>query len=439
MMTKQKTLHVDDPASVGARIREARERAGLSQRQLAGEDCTPAYVSRLELGQRVPSIQLLRRLGRRLGVDADFLATGEEPHGNDRALLLDAEVALRLDDSVTARRLYERALADLAPTDLARADALGGLGRVALREGAFAEAIDYFKDAIAASEMDATELPAIAECLARAYAAAGQLLSAIGLLERCVERYETAADVLVYIRFASMLGYALTDSGDFGGAQRVVARALARGPEVTDPYARARLYWSQSRLLAEQAQPAAAEHYARKTLETLRVTEDSYGIARALETLAHICLELGNPREALDLLDEGEPLIQATGHRHDLAHFQLERARALVALGESAEAAALAMKLAGELGDIQPIARGRSYLLLADVFKATHDRERAQELYELAVTTLEEHPLSKHLAAAYKGLAEILKDKGDHEAALDLLERALTVQTAVAPPGASEL
>jgi tetratricopeptide (TPR) repeat protein len=425
---KRKTLHVDDPLAVGQRLREARERAGLSQRELAGDACTSAYVSRLELGQRVPSIQLLRLLGSRLGVDADFLATGLAADGDGSSTLLDAEIALRLDDAETARHLYAKTLSDNHSPGPMRSEALAGLGRLALREGEHAEAIKLLSEAVEASGLEAVELPALAETLARAYGAAGELSPAIALLKRCVETYEHSADVLVYIRFASMLGYALTDAGDFAAAEQVVAHALARGQGVVDPYARARLYWSQSRLLAEQGKPAAAEQYARKTLETLQVTEDAYGIARALETLAHICLELGRAREALDLLDEGESLMQGTGSPPDIAHYQLERARALAALGAHEEAASLAMRLAGELGDIQPLARGRAYLLLGDLFLALGDLTRAQELYELAISCLEDCPLNKHLMTAYRALADLMKNTGRRDVALELLERAVASQ-----------
>ena len=431
-MKKQKTRHVDDPIAAGRRLREARERAGLSQSQLAGDACTPAYISRLELGQRVPSIQLLRQLQHRLGVSADFLATGAVSGGGrgGGSTLLDAEIALRLDDGETARRLFEAVLAEHHEDRSTRSEALAGLGRLALRDGSYAEAIELLTEAIEVSGVDAVELPGIAESLARAYGAVGEPSPAIALLERCVEKYADSTDALQYIRFASMLGYALTDNGDLREAERVVAHALTRGHGVVDLHARARLYWSQSRLLAEQARPAAAERYARKTLETLRVTEDNHSIAQAIEMLAHICLELGRAREALDLLDEGEPLIRGTGTPPEVAHYRLERARALAALGDHEEAASLAMQLAGQLAETQPVARGRAYLLVADLFAELGHPARAQELYELAINCLEEHPPSKHLVAAYRALAELLKRNGDRDAALELLERALEAQTA---------
>ena len=430
MQGLQKSGHVDDPAAAGKRLREARERAGFSQAALAAVcGCSGAYISRLEVGDRTPSLQLLRRIGRCLGVSADYLATGAVAPDTEQPALFDAELALRLNDLGSARRGYEEALAG-AVTAGERARALAGLGQVALHQGKPRDAVELLESAADAGGLDPVEHPTIAESLARAYAAAGELSPSIALLERCVEAYHASPDVLQYIRFASMLGYALTDNGDLAAAERVVARALAAGRDVAEPYARARLYWSQSRLLAEQGQPAAAERYARKTLETLRATEDNYAIAHAIETLAHICLDLGRPRDALDLLEEGDALIEAAGTAAEVAHYRLERARALAALGNHEEAASLAMSVAGQLGDVQPVSRGRAYFLLAELFKELGDLPRAKELYELAIACAEEQAPTKHLIAAYRGLAELLKLEGRRDDALDLLERALNAQVA---------
>ena len=107
-MPRQKSTHVDDPRAVGERLKKARVAAGLSQRQLAFSGCSPAYISRIEAGDRIPSLQLLRELGRRLGVSEDYLATGEEPQAQHFASL-EAEIALRLDDLERAHELYTEA------------------------------------------------------------------------------------------------------------------------------------------------------------------------------------------------------------------------------------------------------------------------------------------------------------------------------------------
>src|SRR5688572_19916466 len=141
-MPRRKSTHVDDPHAVGRRLREARERAGLSQRDLSFPGCSPAYISRIEAGDRIPSLQLLREMGQRLGVSEDYLATGvRAARAFDRnQLLVDAEVALRLDDYEVAGTLYEQAL-EQARDNFTRADALEGLGNLAFLRGEPREAI----------------------------------------------------------------------------------------------------------------------------------------------------------------------------------------------------------------------------------------------------------------------------------------------------------
>lgn len=86
---KRERTHVD--REVGARVRERRATLGLSQRELAaGAQCDVGMVSRIENGNRIPSVGLLETLARHLDVDASWLGTGE----HDPAI--DLEHALEL-------------------------------------------------------------------------------------------------------------------------------------------------------------------------------------------------------------------------------------------------------------------------------------------------------------------------------------------------------
>src|SRR5215467_11986467 len=73
---RARTPHYDDPAAVGRRVYEAREAAGLSQRALAFPGCSAAYISRIERGERTPSLQVMRQLAIRTGITEDELARG---------------------------------------------------------------------------------------------------------------------------------------------------------------------------------------------------------------------------------------------------------------------------------------------------------------------------------------------------------------------------
>ena len=55
-------------ATVGDRIHQRRLELGLSQRQLACEGVSYAYISRLEANSRQPSVKAVRRLAATLGV-----------------------------------------------------------------------------------------------------------------------------------------------------------------------------------------------------------------------------------------------------------------------------------------------------------------------------------------------------------------------------------
>ncbi|MGH2715185.1 MAG: helix-turn-helix domain-containing protein [Thermoleophilaceae bacterium] len=58
-------------------LREARERAGLSQEQLAAKsNLHPTEISRLERARREPRLGTIVRLARGLGIGADRLLRG---------------------------------------------------------------------------------------------------------------------------------------------------------------------------------------------------------------------------------------------------------------------------------------------------------------------------------------------------------------------------
>lgn len=430
-MARKKSTHVDDPRLVGERLREVRVRVGLSQRQLATQSCSAAYISRVEAGDRIPSMAVLEELGARLGVSAQWLATGTGD-ATDRSDLRDAEIALRLDDTAEAERLFSRIRGDEAVDAKARSHALGGLAELALRAGEPREAIELAEQALEASSEEPHERPELAQTLARAHAALGQFAPSIAILTLCRDRL--ANDVLQFVRFSTLLGAALTDAGNFAEAESVIAGALARGRDVADPYARARLYWSQSRVMVESGRSEDAEEYAQKTLDTLRATEDEYAVGLILQTLAHISIDLGRAADALELLDEAWPKIATAASPLQIAQFRIEEARALAAVGESERAAEIAMQVTTGLGEAHPTDAGRAYLLLGETFLKIGDQARAREVLELAVELLEERPPSRYLVKAYKQLAALYRDGGEPERALDLLERAISVQDTAGRP-----
>src|SRR5256885_9563751 len=165
-MARVPPLHVDDPAGLAARLRSARVEAGLSQAELSFPGCSAAYISRIEAGERVPSLQVIRRLVLRLGVSEDYL-TGAAGSQDVAPKLVDAEIALRLGQIEDAEALY-RAVLETAEHGPTRAEALEGLGCATLQLGRAREAIGLLEEALDGGRP--SDRPRLADSLRRAYA-----------------------------------------------------------------------------------------------------------------------------------------------------------------------------------------------------------------------------------------------------------------------------
>lgn len=116
-MKRERIPHVDDPGKLGRRLSAAREAAMLSQRELAFPGCSAAYISRIERGERTPSLQVLRELADRCGVSESQLAWGREQHL----------------DSVVAGLVHVVEEAESSGSNADRAAAYAALGRAASR------------------------------------------------------------------------------------------------------------------------------------------------------------------------------------------------------------------------------------------------------------------------------------------------------------------
>ena len=135
MAPRTKVKYYDDAVSLGRRLREIREAGGLSQRELSFPGCTAAYISRIEKGERVPSLQLIREFAARLGVGEHFISHGTHEPVGPGATFVEARVAIRMGDFDVARQLADQLLNGArSDGDRARASAL--YGEVDLHTGA---------------------------------------------------------------------------------------------------------------------------------------------------------------------------------------------------------------------------------------------------------------------------------------------------------------
>jgi tetratricopeptide (TPR) repeat protein len=347
-----------------------------------------------------------------------------------RTLLHDADAALRSRRLRDAHQLYERVLEDATNAE-DRAEALSGLGFVAHESGRPREAVRLFEACLHLADEEACERPDVAAALGHAYGALGDLEQATLLFEQCVRRARADGDRAAQVRFGTLLSYALTDRGRFEDAEHALEQVLAAGNGIDEPVVRARVEWAQARLYGEQGRPEIAVEHARAALELLRPTHYKQFLGKTYELVASLTTDLGEPRKALALLREGWPLVLDDATPLEVAHYRIEEARALAALGERDGAAAIAMRVAAQLDGTHPGDAGRAYVLLGQIFTELGEIARARQLYETGIALLNRQGPSRYLADAYRRLAELFEAEYRTDDAVAVLRRALRIQTQV--------
>jgi transcriptional regulator with XRE-family HTH domain len=426
MSPRPRLSFADDPKKVGRRLRAAREAAGLSQRALSFPGCTAAYISRIEQGERQPSIQLLREFASRLGVSEEYLAFGRDKRPVAATASAEVRVAIRLGDLDDAYKLATSALKSAA-SDRERADAFAALGEVALHQGDVSEARIALERAVELDPNIETRDLQTAEVLGRIYARAFEYESSAAVFMRARDNAIEGNDPAAEVRFGALLANAYIDAVNFSEAEHVLAEAIQASENVEDPLTLARMYWSQSRLHALQKDTTNAARWAQRALDLLETTDHQYYFALAHQLLAHIELDRGNNEIAAELLDRAAPMIEASGRKFELTSFRIEQARALLKARRRKEAAAVAMEAAALMADQSSVDAGRSYALVAEVFVELKDEERGIELYELAIEHLKATP-NRYLVDVYAKLAALFEARGDEKAMIATLKRGMKVQ-----------
>lgn len=421
-MARVRVTRIDSAEAVGKRLGELRRSRGLTLRELAFPGCTAAYLSSIEHGRRVPSLQVLDVLSQKLGASRRYLATGEE--GSVDAYSTEAELALRLGDLDRAEELYSGLLQEEEPI---RVRSLGGLGVCRLQKGDLAAGIDLLEEALRLGRDRFILDPTLVEALGRAYATRSEYESAVALFDEARTRAAERGDRPLSLKFTILLANTYIDLGDTIHSTDALADALADAVELGDPRLRTNVLWAQARLHTVEGRHDLAAEFAQRALEILRVSEDDRAVAFAQQLLAYIELQRGDAERALELLDNAAPTIERVGEVIEQAVFQLERARALAALSRDEEARNLLIEVGPVMRDGPRGDGARYFVLLAELYDRLGGHEDALEMYDLAIGRLSDHR-SPHLVRAYRMKSALLERLGRPDEALTALRTAVSIQ-----------
>jgi transcriptional regulator with XRE-family HTH domain len=421
-----------DPAELGQRIRAARVARGWTQTQLAGDDISVGYVSRIESGQRRPNSQTLEDLASRLGVPTEHLLRGVTAREYDEIkLTLDfAELSLEtgqfVEAEAQARDAVERA-AVASQDDLVfrgkfiTARALEGQANLD-------DAILELEPLVYSRHGGVLRIKsAIALC--RCYRDSGDFSQAIEVGERVLGQLASspldATDESV--QMAVTLAGAYYFRGDIGQAVRICRKAVAKAETLDSTAARAAAYWNASVFESERGSIGNAVVMAERALALMAEGQDARNLARMRSMVGSMQLELDPPAiaEAHGHLDKAaEELPWCSASPVEIADNELARARAFLLEGEMERAEEICLATFEVATSEAPTLAANARSIIGQIQASRGDAEGAKTSFRQAVFFLTGAGADRDAAQLWFELADLLEDVGDLDAARDAYRSA---------------
>ena len=415
---------LDLARQVGTRLKAARTKAGLTQRELAEPRYTKAYISALENGLIKPSMAALRFLARKLGsVPSAFLAD-EDTHWQR----LDAELRLASGDWQAAADRF-LAILDTEPAGVGRGLCLLGLAEASYRLGQNRTTIAYASEAqeLLAKADRAADARRATYWLAAGHHGSDDPARARMLFEGLLAGATlTEADPDLRVRILIALAAVESSSGEATTAIGLLEEARAIGADLDDRR-RATLLHS---LAQSYRMSGDLEGAVRSGIESLALygAVDARGEAASIENeLAMTYLGLGNLDAADRHAHAARIGMENDRDRFHLAHLSDTEARIALARGDFAKAgelAAEAAELAGTVGNDKALVD--ALLTVARAARQRGDRTLAAATLERAAQTAEGGPAFR-LRLVLSVWSDLAADAGDHATAYELSRRALAL------------
>ncbi|MFC7617406.1 helix-turn-helix domain-containing protein [Actinokineospora soli] len=268
----------------GRRLRKLRQERRLSQRDVAGTVVNPSYISLLESGARVPTLEVVLRIAEVLDVPVEELAGTPVPvridpprARYDRDLVHNVLVRSALDvgalDEAQARheRVYTEAVRDGVPAavlehGIALQDLLNQRGDHQARHALLTDLLRVAEDFGVVEILVKLRLD-----MATAARDRGDLGEAVGLAEAAVAALPGTelAGTPEHVRALGILLSVRVDSGETGDVAALVERMLSVAEQLGSPTVLGRSHWAASVAFARVGDAERTERHIRRARSML--------------------------------------------------------------------------------------------------------------------------------------------------------------------------
>jgi len=410
---------------VGVRLKAARTRAGLTQRQLAEPRYTKAYISALENGLIKPSMAALRFLARRLGTVPEAFLADADTHWER----LDAELRLAAGDWQAALDRF-LAILDTDPQGVGRGLCLLGMAEATYRLGRPFDAIGHATEAreLLTAANRIVESQRAMYWLGAAHHASNDPARARMLFEELLASTTAGtADPDLRVRILIALATVVAITEETTVAIGLLEEARSIGADLDDRR-RATLLYSLAQSYRLAGDLEGAVRTGTESLALWKAIDSRAEVAGIENELALVYLALGNIAEAERHLAAGRDHMLAAGDDFRMAFLTNTDAQIALEKGEVDRAEGLskeALELAERTGNTR--ARLTALLMAARAARRRGKTKDATALLESAATLAESAPPSR-LREVLTEWSELAAESGDHARAYELTRRALAIR-----------
>lgn len=427
----QEAHRMGSTQELGERVLERRAALGMSQRELAGEEMSPSYVSLIEAGKRWPTLDILQVLAQRLRTTTSSLTSGaapdERPFERVELGLRWAVIALRAGNPSSAHKHASEVIrADCSPEQ--RLEALSVMAAAAEAQGNLDEAIDILEPLL--KEIDAESSRELwRSCqvmLCRCYKDAGDLAHAIDLGERALASVTDMNDQEVLL--AISLSGAYYRRGDVKRAGRLIETILSRA-EVAGSHAnQGSALWNASLVAEAEGRLPDAIRLSERALALLGESDAVRNLGRLRVTYAYLLRE--GSSESVPLarkqLQRAQAEFELEGSVIETAQCLTELARCAIAQDDLVEAENLVERAIGviiggpesERANVE-LVRGHILVRRGQIAEGIHTAKTAALAFDQVANS------PREAAQAWREVAALARSAGDDRLAIDALERAV--------------
>src|SRR5215210_1512911 len=419
-------------SGLGARLRQLRVAAGLTQSELAGDRFSKEYLSQIERGKTRPTAETLAWIAEQLGVEATYLQTGQS--WNEYA---EVEAAVTRAEAAVEGQQYDEALVALEGLQYSpegrelefRALLVESWAR--MYHGDLRPALELLVRARELSEAGGFSDVERADVLYRMGVCRYKLTSintAQTLLSEALQladRSDIPCDRL-RSHILEWRSRCSRRQRDFEAAREDIERALELAENLDDTLTVAHVTFQASIVAERDGHWLRARALAERAKELYEAHGDQLNLGRMLNNLGGLNYLLGKPDDAIGYLKRAFSVALEVGSDADAAQAVSSLAQVHLGAGDwtlAEEQARHALELLeGRADFLDEI--GNTQIVLGRALLEQDRLDEAQQAFAEGELSLAQLSSASHRAVAWTAQGDLASRRGDDSAAAKLYRRA---------------